>query len=908
MLTSSLELDNAGVLRFLRFFSALEQNSSVYRVFYHSKARCFSVHGANDVDVARRLNSNAHQQPMFQLHIPEDISCKPLDTLTFDRALARKLTSDVLFSIGKHVEYYEVSQDGRPSLTAKGTPGALGDLENTILVTPSVANGHTGIETEYTILAVKIQCAKEIRTLGIACWDLANRCLSLCEVQEDALFSSLEAVIIGTSAKEVVFCEGDLVDIEKEKIAELFEQCHTAMTVQPKQTFSNANSDIALDFETLSGSKLASSKFLDLQLACTAVGGLLSYTNIHKDEQLEGKVRLKELTNRTFLQLDSAALKALNVFPAPGDSSKTSSIFGLMNCTKTAMGARTLRRWLTQPLHDIDAINRRLDMVQSFLEEREMCVSLRQDFLRKVTDVNAVCSRFTKAKGSKASLADMVTLYQCSVRLPSIMSCLRNSSPLIQKTFVDPISELSNELENFEKLVETTIDLDRVDEGEFLVNPSVNEILLNLRGKLDGVESSIKKEFSSIQSSLDLKDALKLERKDGLGHVFRITRKYDKYIQGKSKYTILETVKGGIKFQTKTLESLSNEFDELMKEYDVTGSEMRTKTLQVAGSYVDVFLDVSTVLGQLDVLSSFANTVMNARSSYCRPKILVAGEGLVLKQSRHPIVEENIDSVDSFIANDIDLRRKVGESTGGGLLLISGPNAGGKSTFCRQAGVATLLAHIGAFVPAEEAHVPLTDRILCRVGAGDNHHRGTSTFMAEMLETSSILKNATSNSLVIIDELGRGTGTTDGFGLAHAICSYIANELRASCLFATHFHELAALADIIEAVRNYHVNANVSSDGSVTFLYEVLPGACDRSFGVNVAASTHFPERVVSVAKRKARDLESNKTHVAQNVSSISEVINQLRIMPRSTPEERAAAVQKTKQLLKDPKLTSLIE
>ncbi len=908
MVISTLELDNAGVLRFLRFFSSLKQDSSVYRLFHHSKARCYSVHGENDLDVVHRLNPNAQQQPMFQLHAPNGNSLKPLDSLTFDRNMARKLTSDALFSMGKHVELYEVSPDGRPNLTAKGTPGALGELESSILISRSTVQEAAHSESDYTVLAVKVRTAKGNKILGIACWDLSKRRLSLSEIQEDSLFSTLESVVVGTNAKEVVFCEGDLADMEKEKITEVLEQCHAAMSVKPRAVFSQTNSHIALDLETLSGSKISLSKFLDLKLACVAASGLLRYSNIHEDAQLEGKVRIEELANRKFLQLDSAALKALNVFPRPGDSSKTSSIFGLMNCTKTAMGARTLRRWLTQPLQNIDAINKRLDLVTTFFNDRTMCASLRQDFLRKITDVDAMCNRFTRQKGSKASLSDMVTLYQCSVRLPSIIRCLEHSSDLIKATFVGPFLELSKELSNFEKLVETTIDLERVDSGEFLVNPGVNEALVDLRRELDNVEHKIKVDLRSIQDSLDLKETIKLERKDGLGHVYRITRKYDKHIQGKSKFNILETHKSGIKFQTKALFLLSKKYEELMRKYDVIGSEMRMKTLQVAGSYVDVFLDVSTVLGELDVLSTFANIALEARNTYCRPKILGPGEGLILKSARHPIVEENIDSVDSFIANDMDLRRKAGESGGGGVLLISGPNAGGKSTYCWQAGVATLLAHIGAYVPAEEAHVPLTDRILCRVGAGDNHHCGTSTFMAEMLETSSILKNATSNSLVIIDELGRGTGTTDGFGLAYAICSHIANEVKASCLFATHFHELSALTDKIDAVRNYHVNANVAPDGSVTFLYEVLPGGCDRSFGVNVAASTHFPKSVVSVAKRKADDLESNVAHVSQNVSAISDIITQLRLMPRKTPEERAAAVEKTKQLLSDPKLSHLIE
>jgi len=311
---------------------------------------------------------------------------------------------------------------------------------------------------------------------------------------------------------------------------------------------------------------------------------------------------------------------------------------------------------------------------------------------------------------------------------------------------------------------------------------------------------------------------------------------------------------------------LSSEYSELNKQYEEQSRELVKEIMKIAASYMPVLEESHNLIAEIDVLSTLAHVTFSAPFPYVKPIVSAMGEGeLILKQARHPILEWQPDT--TFIPNEAVLRK--GESS---FQIITGPNMGGKSTFIRSVGVIVLLAQIGCYVPCTEATVPVCDAILARVGASDSQLRGVSTFMAEMLETANILNTATENSLIIIDELGRGTSTYDGFGLAWAISEWICQHIKAFCFFATHFHELTQLQEELSCVKNFHVAAEPDEAGhGLTLLYELQPGPSDQSFGIHVAKIANFPEDVIEVAKAKAKELEAFDTKNALKTQLLEE-------------------------------------
>merc|ERR1719265_559502 len=334
----------------------------------------------------------------------------------------------------------------------------------------------------------------------------------------------------------------------------------------------------------------------------------------------------------------------------------------------------------------------------------------------------------------------------------------------------------------------------------------------------------------------------------------RATKKNQQAVEkhkGKFKLKMLSIKKQECMFTTPELEKLNLQFQQAVASYDKQSKQLTDKALDVASTYTPVVERTADLLGNLDVLAALARVVLSAPCQFCRAVTDPECKTFTIKGATHVLVVANSEK--SFVANDLDMEKESSR-----LHIITGPNMGGKSTYIRSVALISLLNQIGSFVPCQSATLPIFDSVMCRVGASDMQLRGISTFMAEMLEATSILNSATDKSLVIVDELGRGTSTSDGFGIAWAIARHLAETTRCFSLFATHFHELAGLEDTVTGVHNRHATAAVDTiSGQLTFLYALAAGPADQSYGAHVAELAGFPKSVVEASKRRALEFEA---------------------------------------------------
>lgn len=740
----------------------------------------------------------------------------------------------------------------------QASPGNLQDIEEEL-------GGQ--IDAAPIILAVKVLArASEARNVGVCFADASVRELGVSEFLDNDLYSNFESLLIQLGVKEcLIQVDKPDKDAELGKLKTIIDNCGIAISERPISDF--GTKDIEQDLARLLKDEHAAGTLpqTDLKLAMGASAALIKYLGVLQDPSNFGQFQLYQHDLSQFMKLDAPALKALNLMPGPRDGSKTMSLFGLLNHCKTPLGSRLLAQWLKQPLMSAEEIVKRQQLVEAFVNDTELRQIMQEENLRSIPDLYRLAKRFQR---KMANLEDVVKAYQVVIRLPGFVSTLE---AVMDEQYKDPLDdaytmklhEFYGSLAKLQEMVETTVDLDALDNHEYIIKPEFDDGLRIIRKKLDKLKYDMEKEHRSVGNDLDqeVDKKLFLENHKVHGWCLRLTRTEAGCIRNKSKYQECSTQKNGVFFTTQTLQSMRREFDQLSENYNRTQSSLVSEVVGVAASYCPVIEKLAGLLAHMDVIVSFAHCSVHAPTAYTRPKIHPRGTGnTILKEARHPCMEMQDDI--QFITNDVHLQRGTSE-----FLIITGPNMGGKSTYIRQIGVIALMAQIGCFVPCSEAELSIFDCILARVGASDSQLKGVSTFMAEMLETANILKSATSESLIIIDELGRGTSTYDGFGLAWAISEHIIKEIGCFSMFATHFHELTALVEQYPQVKNLHVVAHISdgkvkageskeTSSEVTLLYKVEEGVCDQSFGIHVAELVRFPQKVVNMAKRKADELE----------------------------------------------------
>ena len=819
-----------------------------------------------------------------------------LPSVNINQNLFETICRDVLLHTRERtVEVYESEPNSRGDfkLTKRGSPGNVldfedilfdGSKENDLNNNNNKNNANADTDSLPIVCAVKCVLKQEQRRIGLAFFEYSTRTLRALEFSDEERLGQLESILAQINAREVIVpneidkASGGAMTADAKRIADVIDRCDAMRTAKANSEYFRTD-DVEDDLKRLlkSGDNVqAHRNVLDLPLAVQCLHAVMKFADIGNDAQNHGRCELELFDSGAHVRLDAAALKALNVLPSSGGGGDRSfgetagkgsgggfSLYNLLNRCTSPMGKRVLYRWLKQPLVSVEKISERHDVVETFSEESALRDSLRNAHLKSLPDVERLARKLEK---KKTTLMDLCKLYQASSAIPHAIDCLERipfsdetRKALFISKYISPLKECVEEekLGKFEALIEHAVDLNKIPD-EYVISAEFDDTLALLEQQKISTEEEINVVWQEAAEDLTMErdKQLKLEKNNQHGYFFRLTKKDETAARSKlsksAQFQILEAKKDGSKFTNKKLRALSQKRLEIDRTYEAKQKHLVQRVLDVAVSFVDIFLKASSVMAELDVLCAFAEVAQNAPTPYVRPQMTNADEKeLVLLDSRHPLVEVQ-ESCGEFVQNSCKMIK--GESW---FQIITGPNMGGKSTFIRQVGVNVLLAQVGSFVPCSKAIIPVRDAIFCRIGAGDFQLRGVSTFMAEMLESASILRSATEKSLVIIDELGRGTSTYDGFGLAWGIAEHLANEVKAPCLFATHFHELTELKGET-GVKNFHVSAKIDvASKKIAMLYALEEGACDQSFGIHCAEFSGFPAEALEDARKCAEELEN---------------------------------------------------
>jgi len=574
----------------------------------------------------------------------------------------------------------------------------------------------------------------------------------------------------------------------------------------------------------------------DLTVGIGAAGAALHYLQQSLRRNTSHIHRLTVYSVHDFMTLDAVTQRNLELLEsARGDRRHT--LVGCVDRTLTPMGARLLREWITHPLRDVAAINARQNVVAAFCEEPHRHAEFREQ-LRAVRDMERLLSRLCTGSGNAR---DLVALKDSLAALPKLKSVVAAVPSVEVAQLAAQITELPDLAALIARAIEDAPPSELKEGG--LIKAGYNAELDALRR----AAAEGKNWIATLQQQEIERTgipSLKVRYNSVFGYYIEVTKA--NLAKVPPDYIRKQTIANGERFYTPALKEMESK---------ILGAEEKAKALefelfqQVRAKVQEHSLAIqqtAVALAQLDVLAGFAELARH--QNYCRP-VVNDGERIEITDGRHPVLEQTLME-ERFVPNDVRLDNQENQ-----ILIITGPNMAGKSTYIRQVALLVLLAQTGSFIPAERATIGLVDRIFTRIGATDDLSRGQSTFLVEMNETANILNNATSRSLVILDEIGRGTSTFDGLSIAWAVVEYLHNTVGAKTLFATHYHELTELAATLPRVKNFNVAVREWHD-QVVFLHKILPGGTDKSYGIQVARLAGLPREVIQRAKEVLNNLE----------------------------------------------------
>ncbi|MBE7074384.1 MAG: DNA mismatch repair protein MutS [Clostridiales bacterium] len=590
----------------------------------------------------------------------------------------------------------------------------------------------------------------------------------------------------------------------------------------------------------------------DMPYGQIASGALLSYLEETQKRSLSHIKEIVKQKSSDYMQIDLNTRRNLEILETLKDRRKKGALISVIDKTQTTMGSRLMKNWIQEPLYNEKEINNRLNAVEELVKKLIARDELRE-ILNKITDIERISGRIAYGNFTPR---DAVSLRESLILLPKLTNVL-------QKFENDKIKNFCNKIPDFTKVTKLLFDA-FIDQPPAILS-SGGYISSGYNAELDEYKNASVNAQEWI-NQLEIREkeetgikSLKISFNRVYGYFIEINKMFADQVP--MRYVRKQTVANADRYITDEL----HELQEKIEHADENSVRLEQAIFkQIREILLENCLNIQTaskVIAELDCLLSFAEVAI--KNNYVKPKVSSRVKHILIEEGRHPVVED-LNKNSSFIPNDTLLDCNENK-----VMIITGPNMAGKSTYMRQVAVITLLAHIGCFVPAKKAEIALTDKIFTRVGASDDLAIGQSTFMVEMMEVANILDNATANSLVVLDEIGRGTSTYDGLSIAWAVVEEIANNMHCKTLFATHYHELTELENFMLGVKNYRI-AIKEINGQLVFLRKIQRGGANRSYGIEVAELAGVIKPVIERAKVISAELEKNdmSNHIVKSVST----------------------------------------
>ena len=594
----------------------------------------------------------------------------------------------------------------------------------------------------------------------------------------------------------------------------------------------------------------------DSKYCVIAVGALLEYFLETQKRELKHLKMPKLIRDEQFMYLDTNTRRNLEIETTMRENTRYGSLLWVIDSTCTSGGSRMLRNWLRQPLQDKDKINRRLNAVEALYFDAIMRADLKNT-LSRVQDIERIVGKIAYGNFTPKDCIALATSLSQTPDLKKILMRSNDQNIRILASKLVDTSEISNLIFNTISDNPPAI----MKDGGY-IRSGFNESLDRLRNLKSNAEEYILKLQARERESTGIKN-LKIGYNKVFGYYIEVSKIYNDLVP--FNYIRKQTVSNNERYITEELKKFEEEVltshEEALKLEEKIFSNLKSQLLE----NTDIMQDIAVIISTIDCIYSLS--VVAVENDYVKPNI-TDGKQINILEGRHPVVEKMIKGSD-FIPNDCKLNDSDQRT-----IILTGPNMAGKSTYMRQVALITYLAHIGSFVPAKSADICIVDRIFTRIGASDDLAIGQSTFMVEMIEVANILNFCTDNSLIILDEVGRGTSTFDGLSIAWAVVEYLSKKLNAKTLFATHYHELMQLEGLYDGVKNFCISIK-EIGGKLVFLRKIMRGSATKSYGIEVASLAGLPDEIINRAKELMKEFESEKMNDSAQVES--EIIDTLR-------------------------------